>query len=354
MSTESRKKDHILICLRRKVEGFKSTGFEDIEFIHWALPEINEDEIDMSIKFLGRKFDYPILINSMTGGHALAKKVNERLARFASKHNIPMGLGSQRAALENKKIADTYKIARDVAKDCFLIANIGINQVKNYRDKLCDIINMVEANALAIHLNVLQEAIQGEKINLKGILDLLKEIKKELEVPLIIKEVGFGICKEVAKKLSFVDAIDVGGAGGTNFAVIEGYRNVRNANIAKTFASWGIPTALSLLEVVNNVNIPIIASGGIRTGLDVAKSLALGASIAGIALPFLRACMKGEKCLDNYFKKIITEVKVCMLTTNSKNVKDLKRSCLLIRGSLAEMARLRGIDIGRYARRCQM
>ncbi len=354
MSIEDRKRDHILICLKKSVEGFKSTGFEDVEFVHYALPEIDENEIDTNVKFLGEEFDYPILINSMTGGHALAKKINERLARFASKHNIPMGLGSMRPALENKEVIDTYRIARDVAKDCFLIANIGINQVKNYRDRLCDVVNMVEANALAIHLNILQEVIQGEEVNLKGVLSLLKEVKKDLRVPLIIKEVGFGICGEVAEKLNFVDAIDIGGAGGTNFAIVESYRNTKNADIARVFASWGIPTALSLLEVVNSTDIPIIASGGIRTGLDVAKSLALGASIAGIALPFLKACVKGDKCLDNFFRKIIIEMKVCMLATNSKNIKDLKRSPLIIKESLAEMARVRGINIEKYARRCQM
>ena len=357
-SVSSRKDEHIDIVARKEVSYKKSTWFECIHLIHNSLPELDIDELDCSIDFFGRKFNYPILIDSMTGGSNRGESINRALARLAAKYNIPISCGSQKAGLMNRELIYTYRVMRDECSECFIIGNIGGHDLVGDPISVAEeVISMIDADALAIHLNPLQEAVQHEsKVNYRGVIDSIRVVKDNIDVPIIVKETGAGISMHVAKVLEGigVDAINISGAGGTSWSAVETYRNLIRDDklmyeVGKSFWDWGIPTAASLIEVVCSVDIPVIVSGGIRSGIDIVKSLVLGASMAGIAQPFLKAYYKNE--LEYFVDKIINEIKITMFLTGASSVKDLSKVDYVITGDLYNWLSWRGlIDAVKYRR----
>jgi isopentenyl-diphosphate delta-isomerase len=330
-----RKLDGLKIPLERDVQARTvSTLLECVHLIHNALPEIDFDEIDTSTTFLNHRFGAPILIDAMTGGTPEAAKVNANLAAAAEKLNLGMVLGSQRAALLGEDLAETYRVARREGPNIFLAANIGGAQLAKRLslDEIKKLIDIVEADALVVHLNPLQELIQpeGEPIY-KGVLDRIRELTKQLNLPVIVKEVGCGLSREVALKLELanVAALNVAGAGGTSWAGIEYHRAVeaeaaQKAELGEIFWDWGIPTAAALIEVVRAVKIPVIASGGIRTGLDVAKCIALGAALSGMAYPLLKAAVISKEEVEKTLNKTILQLKTTMFLVGAQKVSELR------------------------------
>lgn len=319
---QNRKDAHIDICLNKEIET-STTGLENYYFKHNALPEISLEEIDTTTTFLKKTISAPLMISSMTGGTKRGHEINKRLAKIAQKLNIPLALGSMRIALKNPKTLKTFKL-REIAPKIPIIANIGAVQL-NYGITKAELIKAIEdigADAICLHLNPLQEALQPEgDTNFK---DLLKKIKtlNPFPYPIIIKEVGSGITKETAQKLKGTARyIETAGKGGTSWAAVEQERRAKI--LTKEFNSWGISTCQSLLEV-KETNIPIIASGGIRTGIDIAKTIALGAELAGIAKPFLAPALKSEEALEEEIKKVIKELRITMFITGSKTLTELK------------------------------
>ncbi|MEK6979695.1 MAG: type 2 isopentenyl-diphosphate Delta-isomerase [Candidatus Micrarchaeota archaeon] len=317
--TENRKKEHVEAVLQYSAQYSKSTGLEKFEFLHNALPEADYLKIDLSCKFLGKPLSYPLMITGMTGGYLGAEQINKSLAEFAEKHGIAFGLGSQRAMIENPAMKKTYYV-RDVAPKTLLIANIGACQLRKYSfEKIEKMVSDVDADALAIHLNPLQEVIQPEgNTNFEGVLSAISKICGKLSVPVIVKETGAGISMEVAIKLkdAGVQAIDVSGSGGTSWSAVEYLRG----GATPGFENWGIPTAESI-TMCRGV-LPLIASGGIRSGIDAAKAIALGAEIVGAAYPFLLALKK--KRLDDELIQWENQMKICAFLTGSKNHASLK------------------------------
>jgi isopentenyl-diphosphate Delta-isomerase len=344
----SRKKDGIDIPLSNNVQSrFISNYLEYVKFIHNALPEIDFDEIQTATEFLDYKFGAPIIIDSMTGGTPEALKINARLGALAETFGFGMGLGSQRAGLKSESLAETYSIARKNAPSAFLIANIGGAQLAEGLDiKMIEkIISMIDANALVIHLNPLQELIQPEgEPKYRGVLEKISKITESISIPIIVKEVGAGISREVALILekAKVHSINIAGSGGTSWAGIEKIRanKVKNdvkEHLGELFWDWGIPTALSLIEVRNSVEIPLIASGGIRNGLEIAKCISLGANMCAMAYPFLKAASESKETLFKFSELIINELKGTMFLTGSSNIFDLSKSRLILTGELADM-----------------
>jgi isopentenyl-diphosphate delta-isomerase len=360
--TSRRKSQHIRISLNHNVQARRiTTGFEDAHFIHTALPEIDKQKIDLSTRVFNHKFAAPLLAGAITGGTPEAMKINATIAEVVQELGLGMGVGSQRAAIEDKKLEKTFAIARKKAPTAFLIANIGGAQLaQGYGLKeVKRAVEMMDADALAIHLNPLQEAVQPEgQTNFKGILNKISEVANELDRPVIAKETGAGIAAEEAKKLEAagVKGIDVSGAGGTSWAAVEYYRAKRHENsfqrrLGDVFWDWGIPTAVSVTEVSHSVKIPVIASGGVRDGVDVAKAIALGASLGGISQPILHAAVRGVEETKHLFSLLIAELRNTMFLVGAESTRDLQRSSLVLTGKTAEWLRTRGFDVEGYARR---
>ncbi|MEM2192238.1 MAG: type 2 isopentenyl-diphosphate Delta-isomerase [Candidatus Hadarchaeales archaeon] len=351
--TERRKSDHVRICLEEEIESIlKNPGFDDIELVHSALPEINLEDVDLSVNFLGANLRAPIMILPMTGGHARGKKLNLVMAKAAQELGLAFGVGSQRAAIENKKLAATFRV-RDVAPDVFLVGNIGLPQLlKGYGiEEVKECAEMIDADAMSIHLNPLQEAVQpeGEPI-FKGGIEKISEICRGVDFPIIVKETGAGINGEIARKLEGAGAaaMDGGGAGGTSWAGVEALRSSDAAGIS--FWDWGIPTAVCTMEVASAVEVPVIASGGVRCGIDAVKALALGADLVGVALPVLREATRGEKHLMAFLKDFIQEMKIGMFLTGCRKVEELRRVPIAIFGKTREWLLSRGLDLVSLAR----
>lgn len=360
--TEKRKAEHIKICLNEKSQARKATaGFEDVQFIHRALPEIDKQKIDLSTTVFGYKFSAPLIVGAMTGGTAEATRINAAIAEAVETLHLGMGVGSQRAAIENAKLEKTFAIARKKAPTAFLIANIGgIQLVHGYGlRKVKKAIEMIEADAVAIHLNALQEAVQPEgQTNFKGVLAKIGEIARELDKPVIVKETGSGIAAEDSKKLEAagVKAIDIGGAGGTSFAAVEYYRAKGQENsiqhfLGDAFWDWGIPTVVSLAEVTQTVKIPVIASGGVRTGTDVAKALALNACLASVSQPALESAVKGAKDTANMLSLLIEELRNAMFLVGAEKVKDMAKTPIVVTGKTAAWLKTRGLSVEDCAKR---
>jgi len=323
-----RKEEHIRICLEKPVEFEKSNGLDEYEFEHNALPDMNMDDVDTTTEFLGKKFTAPLYIEGMTGGTEEAKKININLAKAAQVIGLGMGVGSQRTAIRHPETEDTYRV-RGVAPDILLIGNLGGAQLAEYGiEKVKKAVDMINADGLAIHLNVGQEAVQPEgNLKWKNVIGEIKKICSRVDFPIIAKETGNGISGTTAKKLqdAGVAAIDVAGAGGTNWIKVEYYRGAKNA---EPFFEWGIKTAECLKQARENVSIPLIASGGMRTGLDVAKSIALGADVVGFALPLLRPATISADAVREKLEDIITELKKTMLLIGVKNIEELKKTTI--------------------------
>ncbi len=324
---KSRKNDHIRINLEEDVRSTLSNGLEKYRFIHNALPEINLKEIDLSQKLFKKEVAIPILISSMTGGTPEAFQINQILAQAAEKFGLAMGVGSQRAAIENPLLIDTFDV-RKFAPNILLFANLGAVQL-NYGygiDECKRAVEMINADSLILHLNPLQEAVQPEgDTNFSGLLKKIEIICHNLSVPIVVKEVGWGVSDVLVKQLISVGvaAIDVSGAGGTSWSQVERFRleDPVGIKVAEAFLDWGIPTADALTKIRSSFpEIPIFASGGLKTGMDVAKSLALGANLAGMAGVFLKAA---HTSLDNLVETInIFEriIRTSMFVTGSKDL----------------------------------
>ncbi len=317
-----------------------TTGFEDYRFLHQALPEINLADVDSSITLWGKRLKAPLIISSMVGGVEAAEQINRNLARAAQEMGIGMGLGSQRAAIENPEVAATYRV-RDVAPGILLFANLGAVQL-NYGYGVTEcrrVVEMIEADALVLHLNPLQEALQTEgNTDFSGLLAKIEQICRHLPVPVLVKEVSWGISGEVARSLSEVGvaAIEVGGAGGTSWSEVERHRMLTGMgqNIAAVFRSWGIPTADSIRMVRRGApGLEIIASGGIRTGVEVATAIALGAEAAGLAAPLFKAASISSEAVQVAVREVVETLRIAMFCIGATSLKELRNSALLERKS---------------------
>lgn len=339
--TQDRKADHLRVCLEDDVQFREiTTGLEQYRFTHCCLPDLDLDDIDLSTAFLNKTLGAPILISSMTGGTDLARTINYRLAAIAQEYRLAMGVGSQRVAIENPAVADSFTL-RDIAPNALLFANIGAVQL-NYRyglDECLKAVDLLEADALILHLNPLQEAVQTRgDTKFRGLIDKIGQLCAALPVPVIAKEVGNGISAPMAEKLISVgvSAIDVAGAGGTSWAKVESERaqDAKQRRLGITFADWGIPTADCITQVRSALpTVPLIASGGLRNGLEIAKAIALGADLAGLALPFLKAAHHSEAALHELVEILQAEIATTLFCTGNLTLEGLKRSQSLRRVS---------------------
>lgn len=338
-SIARRKREHLDLVIERAdaLQPGVSAGFERYRFVHKALPEINLDDVDTSTTLLGKRLRAPVFIAAMTGGAEGTGEINRRLAAAAQRFGIGMGVGSQRAALAHPALAPTYRV-RDVAPDILLFANLGAVQLVRGLgiDDCRRAVEMIEADALALHLNPVQEAIQeGGDTTFEGVLAAIERVCRSLEVPVIAKEVGFGLSPEVAHRLADagVAALDVAGAGGTPWSKIEGLRagDPVRQRAGMTFAQWGIPTAecLRLLRD-DRPGVPVLASGGLRDGVDVAKAIALGASAAGIGAGALAGAATSEEDVARYVETVIFELRVAMFGVGARTVAELASTRALV------------------------
>jgi isopentenyl-diphosphate delta-isomerase len=331
--TESRKDEHVRISLEKNVAAHHNY-WDDVKLIHNALPEINKYELDHSTELFGKQLAAPLIISAMTGGYGKAKKINENLAVAADKFQIGMGVGSQRAALENDSLKDTYAIIKDYNIP-LRFANIGASQLvmwgqKKTLENAQKMIDMIDAHVFVVCLNFLQEVVQAEgEANAKGAFNAIKKIAEDLDIPVVVKESGAGISYDVAERLSKtkISGIDVGGLGGTSFSAIEHYRakligDKLHARGGETFWDWGIPTPTSILEVgeATDWSIPIIATGGIRNGLDAAKAIVLGASCAGIAHALLEPATRSKEAVIFEIDAIIKELRATMFLVGADKI----------------------------------
>ncbi len=326
-----RKAEHIELGLDPRMQ-IGGRHFDRYSFEHRALPEIDFDQIDVSIEFLGRRLAAPLLISCMTGGTGGAARINQSLALAAERTGIAIGVGSQRKALEDPSSAESFRIRR-IAPSVPLLANLGAVQL-NYGCGVAEcrkVVEMIEADALVLHLNPLQEAVQPEgQRNFAGLLDRIEQVAAGLEHPVIVKEVGCGIDRETARALlgRGVRIIDVAGQGGTSWARIEAAR-ADDAEAGERFAGWGIPTPLAIERLATLEGLTVIGSGGLRNGLDLAKAIALGASLGGMAYPFLKAADQGPDVLLETISRTIRELKICMFCVGARTIDDLRRVELL-------------------------
>ena len=326
----SRKSDHLKINLSQNVDSGLSTGLEHYRFIHRALPELDLDQTSTSTTIFGKHLISPILISSMTGGTPEALAINRTLAEAAQVTGVAMGLGSQRAAIENPELTNTYNV-RSIAPDCLLFANLGAVQLNySYGIEQClRAVEMIAADALILHFNALQEAVQpGGDTRFSDLADKVAQICKNLPVPVIAKEVGWGFSRPdiILLRDCGVAAIDVAGAGGTSWSQVEMHRarDEQQAELAAAFIDWGIPTAEAILNVRTvSPQMLIFASGGLRSGIDIAKCIALGASLGGMASPFLKAAANSLEQTIKTIQTITHQIRVCLFASGAPDLSSL-------------------------------
>ncbi len=343
MSIDQRKADHIRINVTEDVQFPNlTTGLERYRFVHQALPEIDLGEVSTAVTVFGRRLNSPLLVSSMTGGTEQAGFINRNLAEAAQAQRIAMGVGSQRAGIEHDEVRQTFRV-RDVAPNVLLFANLGAVQF-NYGytvDQCRRAVEMIDADALILHLNPLQEAVQPEGDgNWRGLLGKIADVCARLEKPVIVKEVGWGISAQTARRLieAGVSAIDVAGAGGTSWSQVEMHRapTERLRRLAGAFADWGIPTAESLVAAgrvraeLGRPEVHLFASGGIRSGQDVAKCAALGADLVGLAAPFLKAAMESAEAVVEEMELLTDEARIAMFCSGAENIEALRRPGVLV------------------------
>ncbi len=324
-----RKNDHLELCSKTNVESLNSAGWENILLPHCALPELNMNLVSLETSFLGQKLKTPFLISSMTGGTPSGEKLNLKLAEFAEAHGLAMGVGSQRIQAESRN-KNMFQLRKKAPK-AVLWANIGAVQL-NYKISIADcqwLVDQLEAQALILHCNPLQEAIQAEgDRNFKGLFSKIEELKRKISVPVILKETGCGLDLNTAKRALAcgIDAFDVAGLGGTHWGFIEGLREPSRKLLGESFRNWGIPSAKALLDLRRDLGaeVPLIGSGGIRNALDAAKAIYLGADLCGMALPFLKAAQKGEKTLEKLLLNSSEALRIALFCTGCASPLELK------------------------------
>jgi isopentenyl-diphosphate Delta-isomerase len=366
---KQRKAEHVQVALTRDISAPQAASWSDIHLVHQALPEVDLDAIDLSTTYLGRTLRHPIFISSLTGGHPDVTIINERLAVVAQEFGLAMGVGSQRAALVTPALAETYSVTRAKAPDAFLIANVGAPQLIEQRGKQAFTVEdarvavrMIGADALAVHLNFLQEAAQPEgDRKATGARASLRALIEELGIPVIAKETGAGISFEQARRLSAIGvaAIDVGGAGGSSMAAMEAQRaqdrgDRRAGAIGALYRDWGLATPIALVEACAAApDLPITATGGIRSGLDAAKALALGANLIGMGYPFLKAAAESEAAVREFLEQFLAELRVAMQLSGAPDAHALRRVPVVISGSTQAWLEMRGFkrDLRMMARR---
>ncbi len=355
---KQRKIEHVNIALAQDIAVPQRANWQDIHFVHHALPEVDLDAIDTSVTFLGRRLRYPIFISSLTGGHPDVATINRNLARAAQTYGLALGVGSQRAAIANPDLAASYTITREHAPTAFLIANIGAPQLiaQDHHpaftvEQVQQAIAMIQADALAIHLNSLQEATQPEgDRRAYGEAAALKATIASVPVPVLAKETGAGISREQAILLRTcgVAAIDVGGAGGSSMPAIEMARsqsrgNDRASSIGELYRDWGIPTPIALIEATT-AGLPLIATGGVRSGLDAARALALGATLVGMGFPFLKAASESYEAVCTLLETTILQLQVAMQLSGAASIEQLRLTDVVVTGATHEWLALRGFE----------
>jgi len=338
-----RKADHIRIAIEEDVGfGALTTGLERYRFVHQALPEVDLDDVDTSTTLFGRRLAAPILISCMTGGVARGGLINRTLAAAAQHAGVAIGVGSQRAALDDPSLAETFEV-RELAPDVPLLANLGAAQLAepDALERCRAVVEMIDADALVIHVNPLQEAIQPEgTTRFAGLIARIGDVASAVDVPVVVKEVGWGIAENVARRLAEVGVagIDVAGAGGTSWSEVE-RRRIEDpvmVRVAEEFREWGIPTAESVIQCRRGYpDGLVIASGGLRTGLDAAKTLGLGADAAGFAAPLLKAAVVSRRAVDERLRGIIEGLRIAMFCVGAATVADLVGTPHLVRAATA-------------------
>jgi isopentenyl-diphosphate delta-isomerase len=350
MDISQRKAEHVELALDEPAEAGPGPGWVDVHLVHEALPEMDLADVDLSVPLLGRTLAAPLVIAGMTGGHAGAMEINAALARAAERHGLAIGVGSQRAALQDPTLSETYAVVRAEAPTAPVIANLGASQLIRQEgqaeltlDDVNRAIEMVRADALAIHLNFLEESIQPEgDRRTRGCADAIEGLVRHAPVPVVVKETGAGMSRQTVERLLAlgIAAVDVGGLGGTNFAVIERMRAERQGDalgvqVGEDLVTWGIPTAVSVADV-SGVGLPVIATGGIRSGLDAAKAIALGASVAGVGRPLLVAAQAGDQAVDAWIERFSTTLRTALLLTGSRDVGALRARPCVVTGAVRE------------------
>jgi isopentenyl-diphosphate delta-isomerase len=352
--TSNRKDDHIRIVNEEADVQTTGAGFDDVHLVHEALPEIHRDEIDTSIEFLGAELAAPILIESMTGGHPNATAINRALATAAAETGVAMGVGSQRVGLEDESTVESFAVVREAAPDAFVYGNLGAAQLVEYDLATVErAVEMIDADAMAVHLNFLQEAVQPEgDVDARGCLDAIERVADALSVPVLVKETGNGISRETARRIADagVDAIDVAGKGGTTWAGVEAHRakavgERRGQRLGTLFREWGIPTVPSVVEA-GAVHPTVIASGGVRTGIDVAKAIALGATAGGAAKPFLAPARDGADAATRTVEDFVADLETAMFVTGAATVEELHDADVTITGRTRDYLLGRGPESG--------
>jgi isopentenyl-diphosphate delta-isomerase len=359
---KQRKAEHVQAALTGDLSAPQAAGWRDIHLVHQALPEVDLDAIDTSVQFLGHRLSHPILISSMTGGHPDVTAINRNLARAAERYGLALGVGSQRAGIVNPEVAYSYAVVREAAPGAFLIANVGapqlIGQARAEPFTLGQVrtaIEMIEANALAVHLNSLQEAVQPEgDRRTVGEVHALTRLVGQLDLPVIAKETGAGICREQALLLKScgVAAIDVGGAGGSSMSAMEAVRSAERGDgraqaLGALYRDWGIATPICVIEA-GAAGLPLIATGGVRSGLDIARALALGASLVGLAYPFLKAASEGFEAVCELVEGLIFELQVAMQLSGAASIAQLSQADVVVSGETYHWLKVRGFETTLY------
>lgn len=337
MSIQKRKKEHVDLSVNHDVEYQKRTGFDQYDFIHNALPEVNVSEVDLTARLLGREFSFPLFISSMTGGYSEAGAVNTIIAEFCEKENIPFGVGSQRAMLEDPAQAESFSIVRSYAPTAFIAANIGGAQlIGGFEEKKIRwMVDSIEADAVIVHLNPLQELMQPEgDRDFRGVTDGIADLTRKTGCPVIVKETGAGISSEVAKRLLDigVSVIDVAGAGGTSWSKVENLRENQQSPMHE-FDDWGIPTVECIRQIESlreEYSFEMIASGGIRSSFDIIKALALGADFTATAQPVIKVIVEGGfDSLNELFTLWRKQTSYILTLLGCKSLNELSRKLLI-------------------------
>jgi len=355
---ERRKAEHLRIAAEEDIETSRAPGWDDVHLVHDALPATDAARIDLSARFLNHTLALPLVIAGMTGGHAGAERVNVTLAEAAARHGLGIGVGSQRAALRDPTLRRTYAVVRERAPKAFVIANVGISQLVAQDDgaplgakDIRTLVEMVGANAIALHLNYLEESVQPEgQTRATGLDTAIRRLVRHSVVPVIAKETGAGISGAVAARLRSlgVKAIDVGGVGGTSFAAIEALRaqdrgDTARARLGQTFRDWGVPSAVAVVGSARS-RLPIIATGGVRSGLDAAKALALGATVVGVGRPLLQAALEGPAAIDEWIGQFALALRTATFLSGVTRSRDLSMRVPVITGDTHEWISQLGYD----------